>query len=291
MQVRHFFLSFFTFLVFGFIFFAASKPSFAQLADTTPPVTTGILSGTQGEPNWFRSDVVASLSAVDNDGGVGVKETFYKKDGADAEPYVSAVSFSSEGFHSIEFYSVDNENNTEEVKILEFTIDKTPPEIEMAFNFDTLQDIEVVGVDGGDSEGNPVPLSKVKTKNKKYELIATDQAGNTTKVNVKVSDKKILEWLSIESISYNDGKLIKPPTNKFRVEHRVVKKVEGLELTQSTYQKNEIKLVLDYLPRSNTTKITTYEKGKQKKKEQINGFAFMKMYTEKGVVKFAVYFL
>lgn len=99
----------------------------AERLDTTAATTTAVLNGEEGEDNWFRSDVTVELTAEDNPGGLGVDYTLYKLDGGDWQEYTAPLEFSEEGNHTIEFYSVDNDENIEEVKSVTFSIDKTPP--------------------------------------------------------------------------------------------------------------------------------------------------------------------
>lgn len=101
----------------------------AERIDTIAPVTTALLSGIQGQSGWFRSNVQLVLEAEDNEAGLGVDYTLYKLPGKDWEQYKEPFTFSTEGKHSIEFYSVDKDENIEEVKSVEFTIDKTLPEV------------------------------------------------------------------------------------------------------------------------------------------------------------------
>lgn len=101
----------------------------AERLDTIPPVTTAVFAGQQGQAKWFRSDVQLTLEAEDNEEGLGVDYTLYKLPGKDWEQYKQPFTFSTEGKHSIEFYSVDKDENIEEVKSVEFTIDKTLPEV------------------------------------------------------------------------------------------------------------------------------------------------------------------
>jgi hypothetical protein len=99
----------------------------AEKIDTTPPTTTPILSGLQGQLNWFRSDVEVTLSAQDNENGLGIDYTLYKINDGDWQQYSTPLTFSTEGHYKVEFYSVDKGDNIEEVKSIEFNIDKTAP--------------------------------------------------------------------------------------------------------------------------------------------------------------------
>lgn len=101
----------------------------AERVDTVAPTTTVTLDGLKGQSNWFRSDVILNLSAQDNEGGFGVDYTLYKKDDSDWEEYEAPIVFSAEGHHRVDFYSVDKDDNIEEVKTVEFDIDKTKPQV------------------------------------------------------------------------------------------------------------------------------------------------------------------
>ena len=99
----------------------------AERLDTIAPTTTANLSGGQGQANWFRSGVQMTLDAQDNEGGLGVDYTLYKTDEDDWQEYNSQILLTNEGHHIVDFYSVDNDENIEEIKTIEFNIDKTPP--------------------------------------------------------------------------------------------------------------------------------------------------------------------
>jgi hypothetical protein len=113
-----------------------------QAPDTTPPETSAELSGTMGQNNWYISNVVVMLSATDpvgksfkDIGGVkwplGVNHTYYKVDAGDWTQYTVPVVVSSDGQHTVFFYSDDKAipPNVEEEKNVSFKIDKTSPVI------------------------------------------------------------------------------------------------------------------------------------------------------------------
>src|SRR4030042_720406 len=99
----------------------------AERLDTTSPITNLILNGQKGDNGWFKSDVEISLDAQDNEGGLGVDYTLYKIDEEDWQQYMQSFIVSDEGSHKIEYYSVDKDENIEETKLVEISIDKTPP--------------------------------------------------------------------------------------------------------------------------------------------------------------------
>jgi hypothetical protein len=97
--------------------------------DITPPETTHTLDPTEpdGENGWYISNVTVNLTATDDYSGV--KDTFYRIDGSEWKSYDYPFVLSEDGEDIIiEFYSVDNEGNVEEVKSVTLDIDKTPPD-------------------------------------------------------------------------------------------------------------------------------------------------------------------
>lgn len=103
----------------------------ADLADIVSPTTYANLSGSEGEENWFRSNVSLTFSSEDNEGGLGVQYSAYKTNDEGWQKYTGPISLSEEGHHKVEYYSEDNAGNIEDVKSLEFDIDKAPPSISL----------------------------------------------------------------------------------------------------------------------------------------------------------------
>jgi photosystem II stability/assembly factor-like uncharacterized protein len=93
--------------------------------DFIPPETnctlTGILDG-----EVYISDVMVTFSATDNVSGVA--STTYKLDDGLWTTYADPFLVSTEGNHTLYFYSTDNAGNAEEEKTCEFTI-QYPPDI------------------------------------------------------------------------------------------------------------------------------------------------------------------
>ena len=95
--------------------------------DNTLPVTHCDLTGTMGNNNWYVSMVTVSFNATDNLSGIDVIK--YKIDDSDWEKYKDSVDVSSNGEHTVYFYSVDNAGNIEEEKNITFKIDKEKPTV------------------------------------------------------------------------------------------------------------------------------------------------------------------
>jgi hypothetical protein len=90
-------------------------------ADSTPPVTTD-----NAPTSWVNKDVTVNLNATDNDGGSGVADTYYTLDGGSQQSGTS-VNVSGEGVHTLTYWSVDNNGNTETQHTVNVKIDETAP--------------------------------------------------------------------------------------------------------------------------------------------------------------------
>jgi hypothetical protein len=96
--------------------------------------TTGI-SGTSND--WVSGDVTVSFSATDNLSGVA--STSFSVDGGGFQSGTS-VLLSTEGDHTIVFYSTDNAGNVEDPQTVHVKIDKTAPTIGHVFTPSTYAD-------------------------------------------------------------------------------------------------------------------------------------------------------
>jgi len=94
-----------------------------HITDTIPPVTTCALAG-EMESGIYVSNVTVTLTATDN--GSGVDYTKYKLDVGAWMTYTAPFMVSEDGNHTVLFYSVDRNGNTEQQKICVFTIQQHP---------------------------------------------------------------------------------------------------------------------------------------------------------------------
>lgn len=97
------------------------------LIDSGPPVTT---SNTPS--GWSTSTVSVSLTATDT--GSGVASTRYKLDAASVATYTAAIPISTDGTHTLRYWSVDVRGNVEATKTATVRVDKTPPTVPGAFS-------------------------------------------------------------------------------------------------------------------------------------------------------------
>ena len=101
--------------------------------DSTPPVTTAVLSPPLSESGWANEAVEVTLFAEDNDGGSGVQSVSYSATGAqEIEPAVveddqANVVIDRDGVTTISYFATDNAGNAEEQKEVLVRVDRTPP--------------------------------------------------------------------------------------------------------------------------------------------------------------------
>lgn len=93
--------------------------------DITPPVTTCTLAG-ELEGDVYVSDVIVTLTATDDS---GVDYTKYKLDDGAWTMYTAPFVVSTNGNHTVSFYSADTAGNTETEKTCSFTIQKELPSV------------------------------------------------------------------------------------------------------------------------------------------------------------------
>ena len=103
---------------------SATFTSPAVNIDLTKPSTSATVSGnSNGE--WHTGPVSVELVASDNLSGVA--STFYSIDGGSAQTYTTAFSVSTDGVHTVEFWSADVAGNTETHQVRIVKIDTTAP--------------------------------------------------------------------------------------------------------------------------------------------------------------------
>lgn len=103
-------------------------PNTTGSGDTTPPVTTAILSpaSPDGNQNWYRQPVRIALNTTDNAGG-DVDTLYSLNDGRTYHLYMGPFTVSTEGINELSYFSVDSMGNSEDFHPLTLKIDLTPP--------------------------------------------------------------------------------------------------------------------------------------------------------------------
>lgn len=205
--------------------------------DNQPPTTGISLQGTLGENNWYISDVQVALTAIDNEGGSGVKEIHYIIDAQEtvAPGDTSTLTLSAEGINEITYWAVDNAGNIEPQNITIVKIDKTGPEINILSPVGTISIIDpLVSVTMNDLvsgvasysyffDGNEIPnttasldLAYLSPGEHTFQVTAIDNAGNIATVSSTFIYSPTTSTLnSLLDRMYADGEITKLGTSLY----------------------------------------------------------------------------
>ena len=173
-----------------------------QSQDMVPPVSTSTIAGVMGQTGFYRSNATVTLSAIDpvisgqESQTSGILNIRYSLDNNATTTYQGPISVSAEGPHSIKYFSTDKAGNNEQPQTINFTIDKTAPEVQVQFN-PNLKDIQFSGSD------NISTSSKISVVDNVNDIVLSDQAGNITEVKLKEKNRKVSMQSTIQSLSYN----------------------------------------------------------------------------------------
>lgn len=242
----------------------------AERLDIVAPTTTAILTGTEGQSGWFRSDVQISLNAQDNSGGLGVDYTMYKVDEGDWQQHTGMFNLTEEGSHKVDFYSADKDENIEEIKTVSFTIDKTVPEAQIAFNLNSKK-IEVMGTDNSGED--------VTVESGSYKL--TDLAGNFLIIETDDSGNRRIE---IEKLIYNQTEF-KPPENSLKIEFK--KKKGKINKFTQNLKLGELSVKISYDKKKNQSIIETRQGKKKPTKEIKPSIVILRLKTNQGKLEYS----
>lgn len=163
--------------------------------DITPPESS---ANPDIEPNafgWHNTDVIVTLSAIDNEGGSGIRDIQFTLSGAESgsgmhEGSTVDVALTAEGTTTITFHATDNAENVEQPNTLVIRIDKTPPTISATVDPEQNpngwhnSDVTVTfsaddALSGLDSVSDPVIVSEEGAA-REIIGVATDRAGNSS---------------------------------------------------------------------------------------------------------------
>lgn len=279
-------------------------------ADSIPPVTTAILSGTQGQPNWFNGNVQVTLDVQDNPGGSGVDHTYYKINAGANQQYNAPFTVSGDGNYKVDFYSVDKAGNTEAVKSTTFNIDATAPEAKIVIN-QTSHSLEVVGVDQNPTTVQKTDNTATKEKNDSIYTI-TDSAGNTLKMVISAGETgeehededenedehededgrgdehkdKNTDVLQVVSLQYGSGPVITLPENSFSVKFDGRK--DNLTVDQENFQiERQVKVNVKYDQKKDRSTVSV-KKYKQKETKAVkDGLVLLQVNTAAGALQYS----
>ena len=256
----------------------------AERSDTTAPITIANLSGEKGTDNNFKSDVTIVLSGQDNEGGLGVEYTAYRVGDSEWQVYDSPLGFTEEGDYVVHFYSEDKDGNVEEIKTVEFSIDKTKPEAKIFIDLDKL-DLEIQGIDN--SQTSVVRSDNFATKKKDDAFYTiSDLAGNKLIVDVRDRDRNAKDVFSIYALKYNEDSPVVLEKNLFSVSYQGKKQKSNVK-EQNFSLKGDVKIRIQYNAKKNQSTIITKETAMEKVKEVKEGLSLLQLVTNKGELEYS----
>ena len=255
----------------------------AEPRDKIAPTTAANLQGEKGTGNSFKSDVSLSLNSSDNENGLGVEFTAWGYENESWQQYTSPLPFTEEGEYKIFFYSQDKDGNIEEIKSVEFSIDKTPPEAKIEVN-QTSWDLNL----------SPVESSTSMTKKPGQKLgeniyTITDPAGNTLTLQTRGLDSKSVDILSINSLKYNNEPDILLPDNFINVNYIFYtprRRPEIKVVNQNVLIKEDKSFIITADILKNITVVNTIENN-TRTKEELEGLRLLKLQTNQGKLEYS----
>lgn len=256
----------------------------AERKDTVAPTTSANLQGQKGTANNFRSDVTLSLDAQDNEGGLGIEFTAYSIGEAEWQTYKDPLVFTDEGNHKVYFYSEDKDGNIEEVKTVEFSIDKTIPEAKIFVN---LSDYQLKILPEPENSG----IISKKAGKKKDESIYTiqDPAGNTLNLESKVTEKDRSSSFELYTIQYNSDKAVIMPKNSLDTSF-ILQPNPGSDPTlrkvNQTFEYDQEKFIIFADALKNKTDINFFSSRSREKQEK-EGIILIQLKTNKGKLEYS----
>jgi hypothetical protein len=295
--------------------FSSSEPDQLVITptDTTPPCTVISLAGTSGNNNWFVSDVQVTLSAQDNQEGVGLFKIEYSLDnGSTWNTYTQPFSISKEGLNSILYRSQDFVGNVEQPMSQEIKIDKTPPEAKIYFDKDS-QALKIEGLDNftpnpkitvsttnaffdnneskdidndikaaGDEFGLP-PFRPAGRHKKKIIYQIQDDAGHTLTLTFKkIFDTNHFAYAFLNSLQYDKNPMISLPKTRLNYFWSTDRRDNYNYLFQGIAVQKQFTIHSLYKRMQNKTIISIKEKNKRKQRLTLPGLAIIKLTTKSG---------
>ena len=161
--------------------------------DTIPPETN--ISGVT-ENGLYNNNVTITLTAIDNTGGSGVKETMFSVNGGPATTYATPFVVDTIGQDNVTYWSTDNAGNIELPMIVNFTISN-------GFVIDTIPpETNISGVNENGLYNNKVAIALIATDNTGgsgvKETIFSVNGGQTTTYTVPF----IVDTIGQDSVTY-----------------------------------------------------------------------------------------
>ena len=283
--------------------------------DTTPPVTVLELAGTQGHNGWYTSAVAVTLSAQDEAGGSGIRQTECSFDqGATWIAYDRPFTITNEGKTVLQYRSFDQAGNQEVTQATDIWIDRAPPEVKVILNAETRK-LDIRGQDTADNALAPAVLATTETRitlepwqillsrvfhmtwpTKKTMLYATisDAAGHTTTLTFdQVEDRKNRIGLTLRSIVSDS--LSTAPVSTIQYQWRADRDQHFTRLAASLHTPGDF-VETHYLPAQDITRVMRFARnltddesdadiGRRPVRQKLPGRVIPGILTEQGKVK------
>jgi hypothetical protein len=154
--------------------------------DKTAPVTMD-----NAPTNWVNDDVTVMLTATDS--GSGVDTTYYTVDSGTQQTGTTVI-ITSEGTHTLTYWSIDKAGNTEEKHTATVQIDKTAPTISGAATsppnangwYNNNVTVHFTSADSGSGVASSTQDTTLSAEgaNQSVQGTATDNAGNSATTTV-----------------------------------------------------------------------------------------------------------
>lgn len=251
----------------------APKLNGIVVPDIGPPTTTLSLGGILGNNGWYRSNVPITFSATDS--GSGVAATYFSINGA-ATSTGTTTTITSEGIHSLLYYSIDNAGNREASINAVIKIDKTAPEAIISAST-TTKDLIVTETDA---------LSTTTVIKTATSTRITDQAGNTTTlVFQETFSGGFLTYAKLSSIQYGTTTLVALPSSFLYVWN--TKLSPPVLVSQTVVADKTFAVQALYDKSKNKTTVIVLKKSTPIQTTSVPGLAIIKLTTNKGAIHYS----
>ena len=113
--------------------------------DKTAPVSEVAFEpgAPDGNDGWYKSPVLVTIDAQDEEGGAGVEQTLWRLSGGQQQSYLAPFLLTTAGEYDFEYRAIDGAGNAEGFHSVPLKVDPTAPETTAA-----IYPVEPFGTDG-----------------------------------------------------------------------------------------------------------------------------------------------
>ena len=251
-----------------------------ELWDTAPPVTTITANINPITDNTFAQPITLSLIATDQpaSNSAGIDYTLYKLADGDWQQYTQPIEFADDGDYSIQYYSVDLGEHSEDIQTYNFTINSSlafTPELILAIDPDTLQP-QLIASPSGQINTTPTDSG--------LEIIANN-GSRTLTATAKARQFGHSSSFSFLTLTYNDDPLLTPDFNKLDSYHLLGREGAIRTFTQVLRLDRQV-VFLGYSNRSNKTLILSFKHFWHFQHQIYSGLYTLQLATNQGKLKY-----